>query len=468
MRFFTKNIILINRIIIGLSICVTLGTLLLTAQFFKKQKEVEIRKMKVLEELRKEEEKRIKSWADALSQTASISLGESPDPCLLDIIKSNKTIPVILLGPNEEYKAHRNLNPLEFQLQKEIQKLEKTSSGSMQIRILKDSLDIIKHEFEERLKIDTILQEEIDSMRYKMPIQSLQAKKDQDGNMLLDSLNNPITEAVIDYIYYKDSYVIKEFNKLSNDSKEFNSKLQKLPIIILLITISIFLVAYMAFYYSKKSQQNKLWAGIAKETAHQIGTPLSSLMGWVEYLKTQNIKNEIIAEIEKDTTRLQQIADRFSKIGSLSLLTPVQIIPILEKTIDYVKKRASKNIKFLFEFEEGYKGLKINLSPELFSWVIENLLKNSIDSLQKKGVIKIVVKHKINNQYIIDVIDNGKGIPSYDFKKIFDPGHTSKKRGWGLGLSLCQRIITEYHQGKIFVLKSNPFKETIIRIIITK
>ena len=145
MRFFTKNIILINRLIIGLSICVTLGTLLLTAQFFKKQKEVEIRKMKVLEELRKEEEKRIKSWADALSQTASISIGESPDPCLLDIIKSNNTIPVILLGPNGEYRVHRNLNPLEFQLKKEIQNLKKNSSGSIQIRLLNDSLEIIKN-----------------------------------------------------------------------------------------------------------------------------------------------------------------------------------------------------------------------------------------------------------------------------------------------------------------------------------
>ncbi len=457
---------------IGLSICVILATVILTAEFLKEQEKVEKRKMIVLEELRKEEEKRIKSWADALSQTASVSIGESSspvDPCLLDIIKSNKTIPVILLGPNGEYKASRNLNPLELQLKKEIQKLEKNSSSAIKIRLLQDSLYNLINEFEAKLKIDTILlQVEIDSMRYKMPIQSLQAKRDQDGNMLLDSLNNPITESIINYVHYKDSYVIKEFNNLSNDSKEFTYKLQKIPIIILLVTISIFLVAYLAFYYSKKSQQNKLWAGIAKETAHQIGTPLSSLIGWIEYLKNKNINNEVIIELEKDTNRLQQIADRFSKIGSSSLLKPVQIISLLEKTIDYVKKRASKNIEFIFKFEEKNRELEINLSPELFSWVLENLLKNSIDSLQKKGVIQVILKNKNTNEYVIDIIDNGKGISSYDFKKIFDPGHTSKKRAWGLGLSLCKRIITEYHQGKIFVLKSTPFKETIFRIIIKK
>ena len=171
-------------------------------------------------------------------------------------------------------------------------------------------------------------------------------------------------------------------------------------------------------------------------------------------------------EIEKDTNRLQQIADRFSKIGSAPVLKFVNIIPVLDKTIDYVKKRASKNIKFSFEFDEHEKDLKINISSELFSWVIENLLKNSIDSVQSSGVIKVRLKNKHNGRYIIDVIDNGKGISSYDFKKIFDPGYTSKKRGWGLGLSLCQRIISEYHQGKIFVLKSTPFKETIIRILL--
>ena len=469
MRFFTKNIILINRLIIVLSVLVTFSILFLTIQFFKQQNSVEIRKLKVLKDLRIEEKKRINIWADAVSQMASISIGETLDPCILDILKSNNNIPAMWLGSNSELKAYRNLNPLELLLQKEIENIEENSPDSVLLLNKKyDEISIIKKDFEKKLNNKSFLEEQINKMKYSIPILIQSAKKDKNGDVLLDSLNNPLTEATVDYVIYTDSYIIKEFNNLSNESKNFIDKLKRLPIIILLITIIIFFIAYLAFYYSKKSQQDKLWAGIAKETAHQIGTPLSSLMGWVEYLKNQNIKHEVILEIEKDTTRLQQIANRFSKIGSSSLLKSTQIIPVLEKTLDYVKKRASMNINFSFSFHQKDKNLTTNLSPELFSWVIENLLKNSIDSLQKSGNIKLELLNTKNSDLIIDVIDDGKGIPNRDFKKVFDPGHTTKKRGWGLGLSLCKRIITEYHSGKIFVLKSIPFKQTIIRIVINK
>ena len=469
MRFFTKNIILINRLIIVLSVLVTFSILFLTIQFFKQQNSVEIKKLKVLKDLRIEEKKRINIWADAVSQMASISVGETLDPCILDILKSNNNIPAMWLGSNSELKAYRNLNPLEFLLQKEIENIEENSPDSVVLLNKKyDEISILKKEFEKKLNNKSFLEDQINKMKYSIPILIQSAKKDKNGDVLVDSLNNPLTEATVDYVIYTDSYIIKEFNNLSNESKNFIDKLKKLPIIILLITIIIFFIAYLAFYYSKKSQQDKLWAGIAKETAHQIGTPLSSLMGWVEYLKNQNIKYEVILEIEKDTTRLQQIANRFSKIGSSSLLKSTQIIPLLEKTLDYVKKRASMNINFSFSFHQKDKNLTTNLSPELFSWVIENLLKNSIDSLQKSGNIKLELLNTKNSDLIIDVIDNGKGIPNRDFKKVFDPGHTTKKRGWGLGLSLCKRIITEYHSGKIFVLKSIPFKQTIIRIVINK
>ena len=469
MRFFTKNIILINRLIIILSVLVTFSILFLTIQFFKQQNSVEIRKLKVLKDLRTEEKKRINIWADAVSQMASISIGETLDPCILDVLKSNNNIPAMWLGSNSELKAYRNLNPVEFLLQKEIENIEENSPDSVVLLNKKyDEISIIKKNFEKKLNNKSFLEDQINKMKYSIPILIQSAKKDKNGDVLVDSLNNPLTEATVDYVIYTDSYIIKEFNNLSNESKNFINKLKKLPIIILLITIIIFFIAYLAFYYSKKSQQDKLWAGIAKETAHQIGTPLSSLMGWVEYLKNQNIKHEVILEIEKDTTRLQQIANRFSKIGSSSLLKSTQIIPLLEKTLDYVKKRASMNINFSFSFHQKDKNLTTNLSPELFSWVIENLLKNSIDSLQKSGNIKLEMLNTKNSDLIIDVIDDGKGIPNRDFKKVFDPGHTTKKRGWGLGLSLCKRIITEYHSGKIFVLKSVPFKQTIIRIVINK
>ena len=469
MRFFTKNIILINRLIIILSVLVTFSILFLTIQFFKQQNSVEIRKLKVLKDLRTEEKKRINIWADAVSQMASISIGETLDPCILDVLKSNNNIPAMWLGSNSELKAYRNLNPIEFLLQKEIENIEENYPDSVVLINKKyDEISIIKKNFEKKLNNKSFLEDQINKMKYSIPILIQSAKKDKNGDVLVDSLNNTLTEATVDYVIYTDSYIIKEFNNLSNESKNFINKLKKLPIIILLITIIIFFIAYLAFYYSKKSQQDKLWAGIAKETAHQIGTPLSSLLGWVEYLKNQNIKHEVILEIEKDTTRLQQIANRFSKIGSSSLLKSTQIIPLLEKTLDYVKKRASMNINFSFSFHQKDKNLTTNLSPELFSWVIENLLKNSIDSLQKSGNIKLEMLNTKNSDLIIDVIDDGKGIPNRDFKKVFDPGHTTKKRGWGLGLSLCKRIITEYHSGKIFVLKSVPFKQTIIRIVINK
>ena len=449
-----------------LSFIVVLTTLVLTASFFKEQEKVEKRQVIVLEELRKEENKRIQIWADAVSQMASINIGETLDPCVLDILKSNNTIPAIWLGANGELKAHRNLNTNEIQLKKLIKGQEKKLLDSSKIKLLNDSLKIIQDNFEKELKIDSILNYQLSLMRYSIPIKIKSAKKDKYGNIILDEFKNPITQTITDYVYYRDSYVIKEFNNLSDDGKAFADKLQKLPIIILLVTISIFLVAYLAFFYSKKSQQDKLWAGIAKETAHQIGTPLSSLMGWVEYLKNKNIDKQVILEIKKDTSRLQQIADRFSKIGSNTLLKPVEVVPLLEKTIDYVRKRASKKIKFEFLSEEKFNNVKLNLSAELFSWVVENVLKNSIDSLQNTGLIRVNFKVKNDKYYIIDIIDNGKGISSHEFKKIFDPCHTSKKRGWGLGLSLCKRIITEYHMGKIYVFRSTPYKETIIRIIL--
>ena len=451
-----------------LAFTVVFTTLILTASFFKEQEKVEKRQAIVLEELRKEENKRIQIWADAVSQMASINIGQTLDPCVLDILKSNNTIPAIWLGSNGELKAHRNLNSKEIQLKKLIKGQEKKLLNSSKIKLLNDSLKIIQDSFEQELKIDSILNYQLSLMRYSIPIKIKSAKKDKYGNTILDEFDNPITQTITDYVHYRDSYVIKEFNNLSDDGKVFADKLQKLPIIILLVTISIFLVAYLAFFYSKKSQQNKLWAGIAKETAHQIGTPLSSLMGWVEYLKNKNIDKQVILEIQKDTSRLQQIADRFSKIGSNTLLKPEEVVPLLEKTIDYVKKRASKKIKFEFLTEEKFNNVKVNLSAELFSWVVENVLKNSIDSLQNTGLIRISFKVKNDKYYIIDIIDNGKGISSHEFKKIFDPGYTSKKRGWGLGLSLCKRIITEYHMGKIYVLRSTPYKETIIRIILKK
>jgi signal transduction histidine kinase len=207
--------------------------------------------------------------------------------------------------------------------------------------------------------------------------------------------------------------------------------------------------------------QNKLWAGMAKETAHQIGTPLSSLIGWLEIMKADNVDETTITEIEKDINRLQIITDRFSKIGSEPILSVQDIVAETQQSFDYLKDRFSKQIAF--HFKAPNTSIKALLNPELHSWTIENLMKNAVDAMKGKGVLKIVIE--VEGAWIkINVSDSGKGIPKKQFKKIFEPGFTTKRRGWGLGLSLTKRIVEEYHKGKIRVLHSEIDKGTTLQI----
>jgi signal transduction histidine kinase len=207
--------------------------------------------------------------------------------------------------------------------------------------------------------------------------------------------------------------------------------------------------------------QNKLWAGMAKETAHQIGTPLSSLIGWVEIMKADNVDETTVSEIEKDIFRLQTITDRFSKIGSEPVLERVNIVKETEDSLFYLKARFSKQINFSFSGPD-YPVL-VNLNSGLHSWTIENLVKNAIDAMKGKGDLNVAVID--DNKYIrIRVTDTGKGIPKKDFKRVFEPGFTTKKRGWGLGLSLTKRIAEEYHNGSIKVLHSEMGKGTCIQM----
>jgi len=204
---------------------------------------------------------------------------------------------------------------------------------------------------------------------------------------------------------------------------------------------------------------------MAKETAHQIGTPLSSLMGWLEYLKEKEMDQDVLKEIQKDLDRLSTIASRFSKIGSLPKLEKLNIVPILESSINYMRKRISSSTSL--EFASKQKIVSVLINEELFQWVIENIVKNSIDAIKKRGKIKVELLDQ-QNHVIINVIDNGRGLKKSIFKQIFLPGFTSKKRGWGLGLSLVKRIIEDYHKGQVNVVKSIPNEETIIRILLKK
>jgi signal transduction histidine kinase len=227
----------------------------------------------------------------------------------------------------------------------------------------------------------------------------------------------------------------------------------------------IILIAYLLFSSARRSEQNQVWAGMAKETAHQLGTPLSSLMGWIELLKMQEEPFVGTHEMEKDIERLQIVADRFSKIGSVPVLEPADINFLIRDTMDYLQKRFSKKFDFEINLPEGE--LIIPLIPSLFRWVLENLTKNAIDAMGDKG--KITLDLIDDGDHIhLDLSDTGKGIPKSKLKMVFNPGYTSKKRGWGLGLSLAKRIIEDYHKGKIFVKSSIVGQGTTFRITLKK
>jgi nitrogen-specific signal transduction histidine kinase len=267
----------------------------------------------------------------------------------------------------------------------------------------------------------------------------------------LKSQNNPIIMQVssdkTQYLYYGDSDLL--------------NKLKYYPVALLLIIFLFGAVVYNFYHSTKMATQNKLWAGMAKETAHQIGTPLSSLIGWLEIMKADNVDETTVAEIEKDINRLQTITDRFSKIGSEPILEEKDIIKETQESFEYLKSRFSNQVEFTFAAPK--KPITVLLNPALHSWTVENLMKNAIDAMKGRGKLSIdIIEDGVWVK--IEVKDSGKGIPRNQFKRIFEPGFTTKKRGWGLGLSLTKRIVEEYHKGKIRVLKSEVGQGTTMQI----
>ena len=244
-------------------------------------------------------------------------------------------------------------------------------------------------------------------------------------------------------------------------NSELLNKLKYYPLMLLLIFLLFSGVVYFFYRSSKIASQNKLWTGMAKETAHQIGTPLSSLIGWTELLKTEAVNPTYISEMEKDIHRLETITERFSKIGSIPLLKPTDIVNATKESFDYLESRSSKLITFTINAPKN--AILVALNPELFSWTIENLVKNGIDAMKGEGHVEISIQAS-ELMVLIDISDTGKGLSKKLFKRIFETGFTSKKRGWGLGLSLSKRIIDEYHNGKIKVLESEIGKGTTFRI----
>jgi signal transduction histidine kinase len=262
---------------------------------------------------------------------------------------------------------------------------------------------------------------------------------------------------------------------MASDSTKFNryyygesallKEVRYYPVVQLIIVALFILVTLAALNARHRDQQNQLWAGLAKETAHQLGTPVSALHGWVEMLRETPVEASMVDEIEKDVSRLKLVSDRFSKIGSTPKLEPRDIIHAVEQVMDYVKKRAPEKLQFSLETDK--KELIVPLSTPLFDWVIENILKNALDAMEGKGAIKVHVQ-ELASKIQIDITDSGKGMSAAQAGKVFNPGFTTKKRGWGLGLTLSKRIIEDYHRGTLVVKQSEIGKGTTFRIVIPK
>jgi signal transduction histidine kinase len=267
-----------------------------------------------------------------------------------------------------------------------------------------------------------------------------------------DPIPIKISEETTQLLYYRESRLLRN--------------LRYYPFIQLFVIIIFILVAYFAFNATQRAEQNQVWVGMSKETAHQLGTPISSLMAWIELLKLQKVDEKIIREFENDTKRLEKITERFSKIGSKPELLTSNLVDVLNSTISYLKSRSSERVSFETSFEEDDM-IPVPLNAALFSWVIENLCKNAIDAMENHG--KITMKLKENHETVtLDITDTGKGVPKSQLKTIFQPGYSTKKRGWGLGLSLAKRIVENYHNGKIFIKWSEIGKGTTFRIVLNK
>jgi signal transduction histidine kinase len=253
------------------------------------------------------------------------------------------------------------------------------------------------------------------------------------------------------YVYYGNSSLLNQ--------------LKYYPIALLTIIFLFALVVYNFYRSTKMATQNKLWAGMAKETAHQIGTPLSSLIGWLEIMKADDVDEVTVTEIEKDVTRLQTITERFSKIGSEPVLEIRDVVAETKETFDYLKTRFSNQVAFSFKAPET--ALTVLINPALHSWTIENLIKNAIDAMRGRGSLSVRIEN--DGKYArIQVSDTGKGIPKKQWKRVFEPGFTTKKRGWGLGLSLTRRIVEDYHKGRVKVLQSEVGKGTTMQVSLKK
>lgn len=358
----------------------------------------------LIRDLAKEEHNKMAVWAEAM-RTLNNADENTDINLVLKVINGNNTIPVIVLDSNGDVQAYRNIDL----------KTCKTEADSVQ-RVE----ELGKEMLLERQVIRITLNEDADSV----------TRSD-------DYIN----------VCYADSVMLR--------------RLASYPYIQLGVVMIFVVIAIFALLTSKRAEQNKVWVGLSKETAHQLGTPISSLMAWTEILKETHPDDPLIPEMDKDVKRLQLIADRFSKIGSLPEPVETNLKEIMQHVVDYMDRRTSRKVQMICRFPAEDVIVRINAS--LFEWVIENLCKNAVDAMEGAGTITLTIL-KEGARAVVEVADTGKGIRKKDIGNVFKPGFTAKKRGWGLGLSLAKRIVEEYHHGKIYVKKSELGVGTTFRI----
>lgn len=448
--------------------------------------------------LRDKERKEMALWIDATKEVSKATpLDQIPDYTFpLKIINDNKDIPVILLDDERNISGYINLDfdtsdlrllypglskkELTMQFEDSLRSLSdkwkamnpsftiEVYEGLFMTYVYKDSREIEKLEFERDSLLNSFNQELIDN-KGLVPVLLVDAETNNviGSNLDKEKLKEENLEKTIAELKFQNDPIVIDFqngrkNILYFDDSAELKQLQYFPYIIFFIISLFVLIGYLIFSTFRKAEQNQVWAGMAKETAHQLGTPLSSLMAWIQLLEAQNIDPMIAKEMQKDVDRLEKVTDRFSKIGSGAKLEEGDLAVTVKSVLDYLRPRISDKVSIEFKSEEP---LFVQHNAPLMEWVVENIAKNAVDAMEGAGKL-IVTVHKSPEWAHIDIKDTGKGVHPKQLKTIFQPGFSTKKRGWGLGLSLVKRIIKEYHKGKVFVLESQLDVGTTFRISI--
>lgn len=460
----------------------------LWAEAIEKKNQLVNYTIELFDKLGVEEEKKVSLWAEATKYLANSSNLEDYS-FVLQVVSFNTTVPVITTDKSGQIKDYRNLDrnynlkdSADLKLVSEILAEMKKINPPIVISIFGDEKDYLYYGVSSIIiELRDVMENLVESFIGEIVVNSASVPVvltdstgvkvmnygNIDAEIINDSLQlteliagmakqNPpielrIGNKISQYVYYRDSDLLIQ--------------LKYYPFFQLGIIALFLLLAYYIFSTSKRSEQNLVWVGMSKETAHQLGTPISSLLAWIEILKSKTEDKKTLEEMHKDLSRLELITERFSKIGSAPILEKTDLVECVNNSVNYLKKRLSSNISF--KIEKPSDNIPIRLNAPLFEWVMENIIKNGADSMSGKGKMNIALIDE-EKRVLIDISDTGKGIRKSQWKSVFDPGFTTKKRGWGLGLSLVKRIIENYHKGKVFVRNSELDKGTTFRIILYK